>query len=65
MKFSALPAAARVFFDFDDTPTGIESVEVENTNRGTATYYNLQGQQINRPQQAGLYILNGEKVIIK
>ena len=65
MKFSALPAAARVFFDFDDTPTGIESVEVENTNRGTATYYNLQGQQINRPQQAGLYILNGAKVIIK
>lgn len=65
MKFSALPAAARVFFDFDDTPTGIESVEVENTNRGTATYYNLQGQRINKPQQAGLYILNGAKVIVK
>ena len=65
MKFSALPAGARVFFDFDDTITGIESVEVENTNRGTGTYYNLQGQRINKPQQAGLYILNGAKVIIK
>ena len=65
MKFSALPAGARVFFDFDDTTTGIESVEVENTNRGTGTYYNLQGQRINKPQQAGLYILNGAKVIVK
>ena len=68
MKFSALPAGTRVVFDFDDTTTGIESIESIDTgssNRAADVYYNLQGQRINKPQQAGLYILNGAKVIIK
>ena len=68
MKFSALPAGTRVVFDFDDTTTGIESIEsidTESSNRAADVYYNLQGQRINKPQQAGLYILNGAKVIIK
>lgn len=68
MKFSALPAGTRVVFDFDDTTTGIESIEsidTGNSNRAADVYYNLQGQRINKPQQAGLYILNGAKVIIK
>ena len=68
MKFSALPAGTRVVFDFDDTTTGIESIESIDTgssNRAADVYYNLQGQRINKPQQPGLYILNGAKVIIK
>ena len=68
MKFSALPAGTRVVFDFDDTTTGIESIESIDTgssNRAADVYYNLQGQRISKPQQAGLYILNGAKVIIK
>ena len=68
MKFSALPAGTRVVFDFDDTTTGIESIESIDTgcsNHAADVYYNLQGQRINKPQQAGLYILNGAKVIIK
>lgn len=68
MKFSALPAGTRVVFDFDDTTTGIESIEsidTGNSNRAADVYYNLQGQRISKPQQAGLYILNGAKVIIK
>ncbi|MBB3702038.1 leucine-rich repeat domain-containing protein [Alloprevotella rava] len=68
MKFSALPAGTRVVFDFDDTTTGIESIESIDTgssNRAADVYYNLQDQRISKPQQAGLYILNGAKVIIK
>lgn len=66
VKFNSLPAGARVVFEFDDgMTTGIESLEAEPQNRTDTPYYNLQGQRISQPQQPGLYIHNGRKVIIK
>ena len=66
VKFSSLPAGARVVFEFDDgMTTGIESLDAEPQNRTDTPYYNLQGQRISQPQQPGLYIHNGRKVIIK
>lgn len=49
--------------DFDEL-TGIQSVEIENTESGN--WYSLQGVQLNsRPTQRGIYLNNGKKVLVK
>ena len=50
-------------FAFDGETTGIENVNVAaNQNR---TIYNLNGQRVSNMSQAGLYIVNGKKVVIR
>ena len=44
--------------------TGIESVEANSAN-GNSLWFDLSGRRVLTPQQGGLYILNGKKVILK
>lgn len=54
------------FEDLDDTPTGIDSVPTDTLPRlESGVYYTLNGVQLaSKPQQKGIYILNGKKVVI-
>lgn len=55
-------AGARLSIFEDETTT------VENVNRETLTnnqYYNLNGQRVVAPKKNGLYIVNGQKKIVK
>lgn len=51
-------------FDEEES-TGINAVTRMVNNNETDNWYNLQGQRIDKPSQAGIYIRNGKKVIIK
>ena len=46
------------------TPTGVESVKVDNADDANAPYYDLKGVQIANPER-GIYIHNGKKVMVK
>lgn len=50
-------------FAFDGETTGIENVNVAANQ--SKTIYNLNGQRISNMSQAGLYIVNGKKVVIR
>ena len=62
---SAVPAAQQVQgFKFGDfTSTAIEGVETGNT--GVKVVYDLSGRRINSITTAGVYIINGKKVMVK
>lgn len=50
-------------FTFGGETTGVENVNVAvNQNK---TIYNLNGQRVSNMSQAGLYIVNGKKVVIR
>lgn len=50
-------------FAFDGETTGVENVnEAANQSK---TIYNLNGQRVSNMSQAGLYIVNGKKVVIR
>ena len=46
----------------NDGSTAIEGIDVEATE--DKTWYDLQGRRIQKPTKAGIYIVNGKKVII-
>lgn len=50
-------------FAFDGKTTGIENVNVAANQ--SKTIYNLNGQRVSNMSQAGLYIVNGKKVVIR
>lgn len=50
-------------FAFDGETTGVENVNV--TANQNKTIYNLNGQRVSNMSQAGLYIVNGKKVVIR
>ncbi|MBO4906744.1 MAG: hypothetical protein J5486_06905 [Bacteroidaceae bacterium] len=50
-------------FDFNDTPTGLTSVEPKDVVRD-GWIYNLAGQRVSKTTK-GLYIVNGKKVMLK
>ena len=54
------------FEDINDTLTGIDSVPTDTLPRlETGVYYTLNGVRLaSKPQQKGIYILNGKKVVI-
>lgn len=54
------------FENINDTPTGIDSVPTDTLPRlETGVYYTLNGVRLaSKPQQKGIYILNGKKVVI-
>lgn len=54
------------FEDINDTPTGIDSVPTDTLPRlESGVYYTLNGVRLaSKPQQKGIYILNGKKVVI-
>lgn len=51
-------------FSFDGTTTGISAVGAEGTAK-TNEIYNIAGQRVNAMTKAGLYIVNGKKMVIK
>lgn len=54
------------FEDINDTPTDIDSVPTDTLPRlESGVYYTLNGVRLaSKPQQKGIYILNGKKVVI-
>ena len=54
------------FEDINDTPTGIDNVPTDTLPRlESGVYYTLNGVRLaSKPQQKGIYILNGKKVVI-
>lgn len=50
-------------FAFDGETNGIENVNVAANQ--SKTIYNLNGQRVSNMSQAGLYIVNGKKVVIR
>lgn len=59
----ALPAI-KTIASFGTGHDGIESIEVGCQPDGE-TWYDLQGQKISRPSRPGIYIKNGEKVMVR
>ena len=60
-----VPAGAKVTFSFSDddsSTTGIMSLDADTPSEDV--YYNLNGQRVDIPQH-GIFIKNGQKVIIK
>lgn len=50
-------------FAFDGETTGVENMNVAANQ--SKTIYNLNGQRVSNMSQAGLYIVNGKKVVIR
>lgn len=55
-------SAPAFYFNFDGTQTGIGQLEGFDKN---ASVYDLQGRRINRIDQTGVYIINGQKRLVK
>ena len=47
----------------DDDSTGIRDIEYEESE--VENWYDLQGHKIQKPTKAGLYIINGKKIVVK
>ena len=66
LPVSAVPASASLSaslrFDFDGT-TAIEEVETENAE--AEVIFDLCGRRVNEITKAGIYIVNGKKVLVK
>lgn len=71
---TSMSAGAKFTFIFadelenDSQATGIEDIPARSTSaeNGQPVWYNLNGQKLNgKPQQRGLYIVNGKKVLFK
>ena len=54
-------AGARMFIDIDGEETGIGNINANDSD--SAMFYDLSGRKVTRPQQHGLYIINGQKVL--
>lgn len=62
MYLEGAASSAGYRFDFDGT-TGITEVETENAN--DAVIYDLTGRRVQDMNRAGIYIVNGKKVLVK
>lgn len=51
-------------FCFDGTSTGVSAVDAEEPSK-TRVIYNIAGQKVNAMTKAGLYIVNGKKIVIR
>lgn len=57
-----------LFFDFAKVgsgTTGINEVVNQSTKLNDGKYYNLSGQQVEKPTAGGIYIHNGRKFVVK
>ena len=63
-KSKYIPA---LLFDFANvgSTTGINEVVNQSTKLNDGKYYNLSGQQVERPTAGGIYIHNGRKFVVK
>lgn len=60
---SALAPSAKYSFRFNGETTGIEEVESENGE--AETIYDLQGRKLTEITEPGVYIIDGNKVLVK
>lgn len=51
-------------FSFDGASTGVSAVDAEEPAK-TRVIYNIAGQKVNAMTKAGLYIVNGKKIVIR
>lgn len=51
-------------FSFDGASTGVSAVDAEEPSK-TRGIYNIAGQKVNAMTKAGLYIVNGKKIVIR
>ncbi|MDY5184081.1 MAG: hypothetical protein SPK35_10360, partial [Prevotella sp.] len=51
-------------FSFDSASTGVSAVDAEEPAK-TRGIYNIAGQKVNAMTKAGLYIVNGKKIVIR
>ena len=56
--------ANMIRLNFDDTETGIGTIENGQLTIDNAEIYNIAGQRVNKAQK-GIYIMNGKKVLVK
>ncbi len=54
-----------VYLTIEETPTGIKGVVVEDDTNGNAPYYSIDGVKHNKPNNTGIYIRNGKKILVK
>jgi hypothetical protein len=54
--------SANLRFDFDGITTAIEEVETEAAE---TVIYDLTGRRVNEITKAGVYIINGKKILVK
>ena len=63
--YLAVPSTSNVKgFSFDGTSTGVSAVDAEEPSK-TRGIYNIAGQKVNAMTKAGLYIVNGKKIVIR
>lgn len=63
--YLAVPSTSNVKgFSFDGNSTGISAVDAEEPSK-TRGIYNIAGQKVNAMTKAGLYIVNGKKIVIR
>ena len=53
-----------VYINKTEDPTGIKGISEVESTEGKVAIYNLQGEQVSRPTQRGIYIVGGKKVIL-
>ena len=58
---SGAALSANLRFDFDGT-TGVEKVEIRNEKE---EIYDLTGRRVNEITKAGVYVVNGKKILVK
>ena len=57
------PSRARV--TLDTGPSAVTDLKASGVVEGDGVYYNLMGQPMTHPTQPGIYIHNGQKVVVK
>ena len=63
--YLAVPSTSNVKgFSFDGASTGVSAVDAEEPSM-TRGSYNIAGQKVNAMTKAGLYIVNGKKIVIR
>lgn len=55
-------AAVKMAIDVDGTTTHVEGI---NMNDGEGAVYDMSGRRVSKPSQRGIYIVNGQKVLVK
>lgn len=56
-------SAKQLTFVFEDETTGVKTVKTVTVDAGK--YYNLNGMEIDKPSQQGVYIHNGKKIMVR
>ena len=62
LEITGAAGSASLRFDFGGNTTGVEKVEIRNEKE---EIYDLTGRRVNEITKAGVYIINGKKILVK